>query len=233
MKYLELVVTTMLKRDIFFADGGYIIGKNINKSMLSDEKLKKIHLKKTYKNYVFNNFYPLEKDKVYKEDKLYIFKIRGLDCDFMRKLHNCLQKLKSKDFNIVSVAENEINQKYIKELYTITPMIITINDKPWLQDNDLNLFKDRLEANLEKKYKNLYNEDINLKGRFIRSIKFRNRLPMYFNYKSIRLLGNKVSIEIQDNKEAQNAAFTAMGAGLGEKNSSIGAGFCSGKGGKE
>ncbi|NFH81375.1 MULTISPECIES: CRISPR-associated endoribonuclease Cas6 [Clostridium] len=226
MNFIELTATVMLKKDIYFADGGYIIGKNINKLMLLDEELKELHPKKEYKHYVFNNFYPLEKDKFYKKDKLYVFKIRGLKHDFMQKVHNCLQILNSDDFKVISVASNEMKITSIKELYTVTPVIITIDNKPWLQHDDLELFKDRLEANLEKKYKDFFDEDINIQGKFIKNIIFKNRMPMGFSYKSIKLLGNKVGIEIQENDEAQKIAFVAMGAGLGEKNSAVGAGFC-------
>lgn len=227
MKFVELIVTTMLKKDVYFADAGYIIGKNINKLMLLDKDLKEIHPKKQYKNYVFNSFYPLEKDKFYKKGRLYIFKIRGLDSEFMKKIHKCLEKLRSEDFKVVSVSESTIEKQHVKELYTITPLIVTVDNKPWLQNNgDLELLKDRIVDNLEKKFKNFFDEEICVKGNFIKNISFKNRVPMSFNYKNIRLLGNKVSIEVQDNEDAQTLAFLARAVGIGEKNSAVGAGFC-------
>lgn len=230
MEFFELIVTVMLKKDIFFADSGYIIGKNINKLMLLDEVLKEIHHKRQFKNYVFDNFYPLEKDKIYKKDKLYVFKIRGIEDDFMKKIHNCLSNFKTYDFEVISTAFNKIELDKIGELYTVNPVIITIDNKPWLQKDDISLFKDRLEANLEKKYNNFFNSRIDLKDRFVKNIKFRNKYPMYFNYKGgIKLLGNKVSLDIEDNEDAQKAAFLALAVGIGEKNSVVGAGFCSGK----
>ena len=39
-------------------------------------------------------------------------------------------------------------------------------------------------------------------------------------------MGNKVSIQVKDNKEAQKVAFLVRAVGLGEKNSAIGAGLC-------
>lgn len=226
MNFVELTVTVLLSNDIYFSNSGYIIGKNINKSMLLSDRLKELHPKKEYKNYVFNSFYPLEKDKTYKKDKLYIFKIRGLDKELMKEMQECLKKLKSNDFKIISVAENEVYQEFIKDLYTVNPVIVTVDNKPWLQGDNLELFKNRLEDNLEKKYKSFFNKEIDIKDKFIKSIEFKNRMPMGFNYKGIKLLGNKVRIEIQDNEVAQDIAFLAMAIGLGEKNSVIGAGFC-------
>ncbi len=196
--------------------------------MLLDKDLKEVHPKKQYKNYVFNSFYPIERDKFYKKDRLYIFNIRGLSKEFIDKIETCLCNLESNDFNVISTSKKEIKQRYIKELYTQTPLIITVDDKPWLQkDGDLDLFKQRLEDNLEKKYKSFFNEDIDVKDKFINSIEFKNRKPMHYNYKNgIKLLANKVSIQIEDNEEAQKVAFLARAVGLGEKNSAIGAGFC-------
>lgn len=226
MNFIELTITVLLKENIYFSDSSYIIAKNINKSMLLDEWLKENHPKKEYKNYVFNSFYPLERDKVYKKDKLYIFKIRSINKVFMEKLQLCLRSLESNDFNVISVAINEINQKPIKDIYTVTPVIVTIENKPWLQQNDIEVFKNRLEINLEKKYKEFFNEDITGVNKVIKSIEFKNRMPMHLNYKGIKLLGNKARIEIYDNEDAQKLAFMAMAVGLGEKNSAVGAGFC-------
>lgn len=228
MNYFEITITVLLKRDIYFEDCGYIIGKNINKSMLLDDDLKEVHSKKQYKNYVFNSFYPIERDKFYKKDRLYIFKIRGLSEKFIDKIDTCLCNLESEDFKIISTSKKDIKRKRIRELYTQTPLIITVDGKPWLQrDGDLDLFKRRLEDNLEKKYKSFFNEDIDVRDKFIKSIEFKNRKPMYYNYKGgIKLLANKVRIEIHDNEEAQRIAFLARATGAGEKNSAIGAGFC-------
>lgn len=227
MRFIELTITIMLKKNIYFEDCGYTIGKNINRSMLLDKDLKKVHPKKEYKNYVFNSFYPIEKDKFYKKDRLYIYRVRGLSDEFMQKLDRCIYNLKSEDFNVISTSRIVVKRTYIKELYTQTPLIVTVNNEPWLQANgDFDLFKRRLEDNLEKKYKSFFNEYIDVKGKFIKYIEFKNRKPMHFNYKGIKLLANKVSIKVQDNEEAQKIAFLARAVGIGEKNSAIGAGFC-------
>ncbi|WP_055666011.1 CRISPR-associated endoribonuclease Cas6 [Desnuesiella massiliensis] len=227
MKLWEMTITVMLKKDIYFQDCGYIIGKNINKSMLLDNHLKEIHPQKQYKGYIFNNFYPIEKDKFYKKDRVYVFNIRSLSGEFIKRLESCILNLNSDDFNIISISKKEIEQENIERLYTETPLIITVDNKPWLQEGgDLDLFIHRLEDNIEKKYKSFFNEDIDVRDKFIKSIEFKNRKPMQFNYKGIKLLANKVSIEVQDNEAAQKAAFLARAVGLGEKNSAIGAGFC-------
>ncbi len=47
MEFWELIVTVLLKKDIYFEDCGYIIGKNINKSMILDKDLKRSTSQKT------------------------------------------------------------------------------------------------------------------------------------------------------------------------------------------
>lgn len=73
--------------------------------MLLDKDLKEIHPKKQYKNYVFNSFYPIERDKFYKKDRLYIFNIRGLSKEFIDKIETCLCNLESNDFNVISTSK--------------------------------------------------------------------------------------------------------------------------------
>ena len=227
MMFTELIITVNLKKNIYYEECGYMIGKNINKSMLLNKELKELHPQNKYKNYVFNGLYPIEKDKIYKQDRLYIFKIRGMDEDTMNRMYSCLWKLKSDDFMVLSVSKRDIINRKIGYLYTQTPVIITVDDRPWLQqEGDIEVFIRRLTDNIEKKYRDFFNEDIDLKDKFVDSIEFKNRVPMCFKYKGIRLLANKVKVNIQNNEDAQKAAFLARAVGLGEKNSAVGAGFC-------
>lgn len=226
MTYEELTVTVLLKRDIRFVESSYIIGKTINKSMLLNADLKALHPKQQFKHYVFNSFSPLEKEKVYFKDKLYFFKVRGMDPTQMEKMKYCLQNVSSADFTVVSVSLEIIKQKHIRQLKSIMPVIVTVDDSPWMQNQDLDVFVNRLESNLEKKYKSIFDKSIDINDKFIKAIHFTNRTPMALEYKNIRLLGHKVVLDIQDNPEAQDIAFLAVALGIGEKNSALGSGFC-------
>jgi CRISPR-associated endoribonuclease Cas6 len=226
VEYLELIITIELKKDIDFDEAGFVIGKNINKSMLFDEELKELHPKNQYKNYVFDTFYPFERDKKYKSGKLYIFKIRSIDVEMMKKMRKCLRVLRSFDFKILAIDAKLVKQRKIKTLHTLSPVILTIDDQPWLQNQDIKIFNERMIANLEKKYKSYFNEDLKAEVNLVKSIEFKNRKPVGLKYKNIKLLGNKVSIEVKEDEISQKLAFIALATGIGEKNSALGAGFC-------
>ena len=46
--------------------------------MLKDQALKQLHEENRYKNYVFCNLYPIEKDGIYKAGNIYTFKYEQL-----------------------------------------------------------------------------------------------------------------------------------------------------------
>ena len=58
-------------------------------------------------------------------------------------------------------------------------------------------------------------------------ITFLNKKPVPLSYdsKKIKLLGDKINLKIADNKQAQELTYFMLGAGLGELNSR-GAGTC-------
>ena len=84
----------------------------------------------------------------------------------------------------------------------------------------------RIEDNLIKKYQDYYEETLELSENFIQGIEFKNYKPIGLKYKNIRLIGNKFSILVSEDEISQKLAFTALGTGSLEKNSSNGMGFC-------
>lgn len=226
MVYSQVKITAFLKKDIKFTQCGEIIGKVVSKAMLLDEELKLMHQKREYK-YVYNNLYPIERTGIYEEGRVYIFNIRSFNKKFISKIKKLLTKVDSEFMKILAVEENSVKQKHITELYTMTPVIVTVNNKPWLlDDGDLMLLQKRLQDNLEKKYKEIFGQTLNIKENFIQGIEILNKKPMVFEYKGIKLLGNKVKIAVNEDEQSQKLAFIATGMGLGEKGSSLGAGYC-------
>ena len=87
----------------------------------------------------------------------------------------------------------------------------------------MDLVKNRILANIQKKYKNIYNTQVDID--FIKAIKKINRQPIKIPYKNINMLGNKFEIEVKDDPMSQSLAYLAISVGILEKNS-IGFGFC-------
>ena len=86
MQYYNLKLIVMPKTEINSNSAYEKVSKLIAKVMFQYDDLKELHEKNEYKNYVFCNLYPVEKDGVYKTDKLYTFDIRFIDLKMAMKI---------------------------------------------------------------------------------------------------------------------------------------------------
>lgn len=227
MKVYELTITLLLKKNIHFQGINEALGAYISRSMLHDEELSKLHRKKESKLYIFSGLYPVEsKTKVYQEGKVYIFRLRSLREKFTDVLARCIRKQQDPVFQIIAIERRLYGRRAIQELYSATPFIVTVDGGPWLQTTgDVDLLMERLSANAEKKYQDAFQEKLT-NNSFIQRIEFINEKPIAMSYKNVRLLGNKIRIEVNSDTDSQKLAYTVLGAGMGEKGSSLGAGFC-------
>lgn len=233
MQFFELKCKAYLKRDLDFKDSFDAISKYISFSMMQSDDYKNLHNSNEFKHYVFNSFYPLEKDKIYKKDKLYTFILRSLDEKFIDTLQDKLrQNINNPNLLVIEAKKNERKQFFIKELYSVTPVVVTISKGLyWSIQKDGDIFKllKQLQDNLEKKYKSFYKQELEPKQNFIQSIELKNKVPQSIfitkDKQKVRLFGNKFKIIPNEDEVSQKLAFIALGAGLGEKNS-FGAGFC-------
>lgn len=180
-----------------------------------DEKFLKYHNKRIPKGYVFNSFYPLEKEE-YLAGKVYTVQIRTVNeelKDFlMKNLHNNY----TKEIKGLTISEREIEYRYIDRLFSVTPIILKTENGYWRGNMDVDNFLDRLKINLIKKYNQFYEEKLDERENIFEKIEFRNDVPIKCSYKNINLLGDKVILTIAKNPTAQKLAFLSLGAGLSE-----------------
>ena len=115
-------------------------------------------------------------------------------------------------------------KKMIGCLYTLTPAILKDDRGYWKKYMKLEQYEERLKVNLIKKWNSFTGEQINEDFQFYTLIEFLNTLPIGVNYKNIKLLGDKLRIQVADNETAQRIAYMTLGTGLLEMNSR-GAGF--------
>lgn len=223
MQYYNLKVVTSLKQDIKSEESYEKISKLISSSMLHDENLKEIHEKNEYKNYVFCNLYPIEKDGIYKARHIYTFDIRFINLQNAMKIKQFLNIIQNSDFKVIMSNLETSTQRKINKLKTLTPAIITTEKGDYLINNDLELVKQRILANTQKKYNQIYNEKIDMD--FIKEIKQTNNKPIKIPYKNIHILGNKFEITVKDDPISQNLAYLVLSIGMLEKNAE-GFGFC-------
>lgn len=226
MQYYNIKVAVLLKNDTQAFENYEKISKLISASMLKDQTLKQLHEENKYKNYVFCNLYPIEKDGVYKAGNIYTFKIRTIDFKLGLKIKQVLNNFQNEEFKVIVSDLETSTQRKISTLATLTPAIITSDKGDYLINNDMQLVKERILANAQKKYNQLYNEKIDMD--FIKSIKQTNNKPIKIPYKNINILGYKFEIEVKDDPISQNLAYLILSVGLLEKNAE-GFGFCKAK----
>ncbi len=223
MKYYNLKVIILLKDNINNVQTYEKISKLIAYAMLKDPVLERFHEENTYKNYVFCNLYPIEKDTIYKKGNIYTFDLRGIEFEKMIKLKQVLETTENEHFKVIQINFQTGTQRNIKRLITLTPAIITTENGDYDIKENIELVKNRILSNTQKKYKKIYKTDINID--FIKDIKKINRIPVKIPYKNINLLGNKFEIQIKEDPMSQNLAYLILSVGLLEKNS-LGLGFC-------
>lgn len=226
MQYYNIKVAVLLKNDTQAFENYEKISKLISASMLKDQTLKQLHEENRYKNYVFCNLYPIEKDGIYKAGNIYTFQIRTIDFKLGLKIKQVLNNFQNEEFKVIVSDLETSTQRKINTLATLTPAIITSDKGDYLINNDMQLVKERILANAQKKYNQLYNEKIDMD--FIKSIKQINNKPIKIPYKSINILGYKFEIEVKDDPISQNLAYLILSVGLLEKNAE-GFGFCKAK----
>ena len=223
MNCYNLKVIVLLKQNLKNEETYEKISNLISYAMLKDKNLKEMHEKNTYKNYVFCSLYPVQKDGIYKQNNIYSFDLRGLEFSKIMKLKQVLANAENEYFKIIQINLQNHEQIEINKLVTLTPAIITTPKGDYDIKDDMNLVKNRILANIQKKYKNIYNTEINVD--FIKEIKKTNRQPIKIPYKNVNILGNKFEIDVKEDPMSQNLAYLALTVGILEKNS-LGFGFC-------
>ena len=223
MQYYNLKLSVILKKDIRAEEAYEKLSNLISYAMLQDNNLKLLHEENKYKNYVFCNLYPVEKDSIYKCNNVYYFDIRGIDLKMLMKLKQVLNVAENENFKVIQASFETSMQRKITKLITLTPVIITTEIGDYDIKYDLDFVKNRLVANIQKKYKSIYNTEADVD--FIKEIIKTNKKPMKIPYKNIHMLGNKFEIMVKEDPISQNLAYLMLSVGCGEKNS-LGFGFC-------
>lgn len=232
MKYYKLRVKLELNNDMHFSDVSSKIGVSLQKAMYNQEKLKRIHDERRYK-YIYSPLIPFVMKEKYLKREKYNIDITSFDEDLIVKFNYALTNFKNNFITVLGtkLSEHNFDNLVITEIETITPIIITIDNEPWMLESDsINLLIQKVYDNVEKKYLEFFDNDIVPKSDFnkynlFQKITILNKKPIARKYKNIKLIGNKIRINISANLIAQKLARTAIVMGLGEKNSALGSGF--------
>ena len=225
VSYNVKVIVTPLK-DIKYEGTYERLSNLIAFAMESDDELRKLHEINKYKMYTFCSLYPFQKNGVYDEGAIYQFDIRTIDFEFAIKMKNLLLNKQSTYFKVIMTNLITNEQRPIRQLISLTPAIITTSKNGYKIDNDLELVKERLLMGAQKKYKEIFKEEVS--HDFIVSIEKTNIKPIKLPYKNINFLANKFIINVKEDELSQKLAYIIFSTGILEKNS-LGYGFVKAK----
>ncbi|OON99504.1 MAG: CRISPR-associated endoribonuclease Cas6 [Epulopiscium sp. Nele67-Bin004] len=215
LKINEFRIKVFLRQDLSNNDALQAISKLFD--TVAYQENKNLHTDNEYKFYTYNSLYPLAKDGVYEKGKVYSIIVRTTDVAVADIFSITLYKQDNSMFKVLGVERREIAQKPLQEIFSITPIIVRFDKEGyWREHHSMETFEGRLKVNLVKKYNLIAGTKIDENFDWINYIEITNRKPIATNYKNIQLLGDKVVIKVAQNEQAQQIAWTAVGASLGE-----------------
>ena len=214
----ELKVKVYLTKTIIKDNMLESISDLIDLSLSKNDRYLQFHKENKYKYYCYNSFYPLEMDGEYKEDNIYTVQLRTIDKELADYLIKELSNTFTNYIKVLKVETKIISKKHINKMFSITPIVLKDSTGYWKGNLSLEDFEQRLKVNLIKKYNKFTGEKINEDFEFYTSLEFKNRKPIGVNYKNIKLLGDKIQLNIADDEISQKIAYMALGTGTGENN---------------
>lgn len=225
MKVYEIKLKVFLLKEVMVNSIQTVISEFIDSALAKNDQLLKMHNDNKFKKYCFGGFYPVEEDKRYRSGNMYTITLRTIDEGIANFFNNELVNEYSSYIKGLTSEIRILPQKHIEKIYSLTPVILKNNDGYWRNIISPDDFERRLRENLIKKYNDISDEKLNEEFELYTALEFKNKKPIANEYKGIKLLGDKISLNISENKTAQDLAYICLGTGLLEMNAR-GYGFC-------
>lgn len=220
MQVYECNFKVYLLKNISMQEIQESLSKLIDKSFYIDKDMENYHYENKMKGYCFNSLYPLESDGIYKEGNIYNFQIRCIS----EKLKDHFIKILTNEYtSFIKILTSEfkvILKKPIQKLYSITPLIIKIPDNNkteyWRnKHNDIEFFE-YIRKSCIKKYEVLNKEVIDKNLKLFSYERIDNGKPITSDFKSKKILGDKVTLELDTDEISQNIAYMLIGTGIAD-----------------
>lgn len=218
MNVFQIKLKIFTLKDIYLEDSQTIISAFIDKGLTKNSKLAEFHESNKFKGYCFDAPYPLEEDKIYKKDKVYTLTIRTIEKELAEFFADKLVNEFNDSIKGLTSEVRILPKKHIEKLYSITPAVMKNDEGYWKNQIKLDEFEKRLKANLIKKYNSITNSKMDENFQLYSTIEFKNKKPISTKYKNIKLLGDKISLNIAENESAQKLAYMTLGTGIFEMN---------------
>ncbi len=224
MLVYELCIKVKTKKDIPYERAGGYLTYFLDSALGKKEDMLALHNKREFKFYCFDLLYPCEKDRIYKEGRVYTFRLRTVKQELAEYFFKELLYHESRELKGVHIDIKIIPKRPLERVYSLTPVIIKGDEGYWKNTLHLEQYEERLKVNLLKKYEMLTGGKLEEDFSLYKMIEFKNHVPVKVAYKNIHLLGDKITLSPSNDERAGELLYMALGTGLGENNGR-GAGF--------
>lgn len=224
MRVYDIKVKLYMLREIPLRQIQSKVTSFLDKGFAGDTELLQMHESNAFKNYCFDFPYQIDSDKIYHKGKIYTLTVRTIDPKLAGYFSEVCVNCYTEDMKGLSAEMRILPHKHIQTLYTLTPVILKDEKGYWQKHMSLLDFEDRLKVNLVKKWNQAQGDKLAEDFQLYSMLEFLNEAPIPMEYKNIKLLGDKIRLQIADNETAQKVAYMALGTGLLEMNAR-GAGF--------
>lgn len=191
----------------------------IDSGLAGTSQFAALHRENKYKFYCYDSLYPLEKDKVYKKDKIYTLTLRTLDVSLAKHFSEYVVHTHTRNLKGLTAQVRILPRKHIDVIYTLTPAILKCDSGYWKDEMTVVQFEERMKGNLIKKWNEFCGEKLEEDFELFTGVEFLSKCPVASEYKGVRLLGDKVRMHVAENAMAQKLAYLALGTGVLEMNS--------------
>ncbi len=205
--------------DIFLDNLQEEITSFLDKSLSKTSQFVEWHNANKYKYYCYDSLFPIEKDKVYKKDRIYTLTIRTIDAKLAKYFTEYAVNTYTNKLKGLTAQVRILPKKHIDVLYTLTPAILKCQTGYWKEEMTIEQYEERMKVNLIKKWNSFHGEKIAEDFEIFTGVEFLNKCPVSSQYKGVKLLGDKIRIHVAENQAAQRLAYMALGTGVLEINS--------------
>lgn len=211
----QLDIKVELLKDIYMQELMTRVAYFVDHAMVASPGWADYHRSNNAKLYCFNSLYPIEKSGVYRAGNQYTIQLRTVSETLKNYLLVSMGDNESREMKTVSVACKEIRYRHLNKIVSVTPLILKTSGGYWKDYLLEREFLEELKINIIKKYRMFTNEDMGDGVKIFKNLTLKNRGPVAQQYKGIRILGDKVILEIENTPEAQKLAFFSLGTGCG------------------
>lgn len=218
MTVYEITVRIYLYESIKVSNIQGTIVRFVDTYLGRDKKFAEYHEEKVPKCYTTDLLYPIEKGMCeYKGDNMYAFRIRTVSEELASYLLSGIADHKTDQIKGLARTVKTIPHKHISTLYSLTAFTLKDAEKRgyWRDFMTFSEFEKMLKESIVHQYELYTQEHVDEDFQLYDQIELKNKCAIGVPYKGIKILSDKVSMQISDNETAQKIAYFLLGSGLG------------------